>query len=144
MLSGSSNSSALWPNLPDEVESRMALTKPEILDEVRAIYINYKNILVSFLQTEIYTYLKFRGRHRGFSISGFFKLGRITLPLLQLDSEPRKHRYSRWNFLAMLFTNWYTYLKFRGRYLELFSFDFFPFSRKTFPLFLLDNWIPNT
>ena len=38
-----------------------------------------------------------RGRHLGISTSGFFPFGRTT--------GPRKHRYSRWNFVAILCTS---------------------------------------
>ena len=53
-----------------------------------------------------YTNFKFTGRHLGFSTSGFSPFGRTTLSQLPLDGWTWKHRYSRWNFVAILCTSW--------------------------------------
>jgi len=75
---------------------------------------------------------------------GFFLFDRRTWPLSMFDSRTRKHRCSRWNFVAiwLAYKQRYTQSKFRDRHLQFFTFGFFPFDRTTLPLSSFDSLTP--
>ena len=53
-----------------------------------------------------WTNLQYECSHLEFPTSKLSPFGRTTLPPLPLDSWTLKHRYSRWNYIAILHTSW--------------------------------------
>jgi len=82
-------------DLPLTLTSRSNRTIPVVLTDPKNIGKTVGNSVL-FVYKLIYTYLKFRVRHHGYTTSSFYQSGHTTLPLFLRDSWTPKNIGTTW------------------------------------------------